>query len=84
MIRTLNFLVLNHPVSGDRIGSRLIQIQGVVTFKAFYPSQIVCLMGIEYESSSHKSDLRYHLSPNHLVELQTFCTNQKSDKRQHP
>ena len=61
------FLVLNHPVSDDRIRSRLIQIWGVVTMKALYPSQMVCLVGIEPENSSYKLSLCCQLSNNHLV-----------------
>ena len=61
------FLVVNHLVSRDRIGSRLIRIRSVVTVKALYPSQIVCLVGIELESSFHKLSLRCQLSHNYLV-----------------
>ena len=66
------FLVLNHPVSGYCIGSRLIRIRGVVTVKSPYPSQIVCLVGIEPESSFHKPSLHCQLSHNHLVENLSF------------
>ena len=61
------FFGLNHPISGDRIGPRLIRIRGVVTVKALYPSQMVCLVGIEPESSSHLPSLRRQLSHDHLV-----------------
>lgn len=61
------FVVVNHPVSHNCIGSRLIQIWGVITIKVFYLSQIVCLMEIKSESSSHKFSMRWQLSHNHLV-----------------
>ena len=58
------FFGLNHPISGNRIGPRLIRIRGVVTVKALYPSQMVCLVRIEPESSSHLPSLRRQLSHN--------------------
>ena len=48
---------------------QLIRIRGVVTIKTFYPSQIVCLVKIESESSSHLPSLHRQLSHNRLVIL---------------
>lgn len=41
-------------------------------FKIFYPSQMVCLMDIELDSSSHLLNLRRQLNHNHLVSYKSF------------
>ena len=70
--RNFFFFCLNHPISNNRIGPRLIRIRSVVTVKIFYSSQIVCLVGIEPENSSHLPSLRRQLSHNCLVVSRNF------------